>query len=600
MLLNTGISNPIPASCAICYEKVIKTIFSVFAYINAMENTFGINIIPDNDVKRIGALRRYQILDTPPEDAFDNVARLCTQIFNVPISLISLVDKEEVYFKANVGMGNAKKTSRGVSLCSLAVLKPDVTVFENAGDEPCLLTNPNVTGSFGLKFYAGAPLTTHDGFLIGTLCIIDKQPRSFGEDEQKILSGMAKIVMDEVELRLSSLTEIARQQEVNEELTAINEEMTSTNEELSSTLEDLALSQNRLAVAHDEVKESMDRLDLALEAGRLGSYNLNLETGRMICTPLCKQNFGLTPDAQFDFKEFLNSILPDYRDYVQEKINDAVKNNKTYIAEYEILWPDSSRHWISASGKLMKDRETGANRMIGVTLLITERKEFEQRKDDFIGIASHELKTPITSLKANLQMLDRLKNNPNSQLIPRLVEASNNSMDKLEMMVEDLLNMHQFKEGHLRLNKTLFNVAEMLDVCCNHIRFGGKYDLITTGDKDVILYADEHRIDQVIVNFVNNAVKYAPGSGQIILHVEKLEHSTKISVQDFGPGIPPEHQTRLFDRYWRADHSGSKYSGLGIGLYICSEIIRQHGGEIGVESQIGNGSTFWFTIPDEN
>ncbi|MES3016405.1 MAG: ATP-binding protein [Bacteroidota bacterium] len=563
-----------------------------------MDNTFGMNIIPDNDAERINALRRYQILDTPPENAFDNVARLCTQIFNVPISLISLVDREEVYFKANIGMGKARVTQRGVSLCSLAVLKQEVTVFENAGEEPCLLANPNVTGSFGLKFYAGAPLTTHDGFRIGTLCVIDKEIRSFGERDRGILEGMAKVVMDEIELRLSSITEIEKQQEANEELTAINEEMTSTNEELNTTLENLASSQNKLGIAHEEVKEARDRLDLALEAGRLGSYNLNLDTGKMTCTALCKQNFGKKPDEQFNFEDLLNSILPEYRDYVQEAVDDAVKNDKTYIAEYEILWPDGSRHWISASGKTTKDLESGANRMVGVTLLITERKEFERRKDDFLGIASHELKTPITSLKANLQMLDRLKNNPTSPLIPRLVDASNNSMDKLGAMVEDLLNMHQFKEGHLRLNKTIFTVSEMLEMCCNHVRLGGKYELITTGDRELTIYGDEHRIDQVVVNFVNNAVKYAPGSRQIILHIEKIEGSTKISVQDFGSGIPQEQQKHLFDRYWRADHSGSKYTGLGIGLYICSEIVKQHGGKIGVESNVGEGSTFWFTIPD--
>jgi hypothetical protein len=117
-----------------------------------MNNTFGMEIIPGNDNQRIDALEKYKILGTPPEGAFDNVAKLATKIFKVPISLISLVDKEEVYFKANVGMGNIKATSRGVSLCSLAVLKSEVTVFENASKEPCLLANPNVAGEFGLKF----------------------------------------------------------------------------------------------------------------------------------------------------------------------------------------------------------------------------------------------------------------------------------------------------------------------------------------------------------------------------------------------------------------------------------------------------------------
>ena len=181
-----------------------------------MENSFGQNIIPENDLERIEALNRYKILNTPPEQSFDNIAKLATQIFNVPISLISLVDADKVHFKANIGMGNVSETPRGDSLCSLAILKSDVTIFESAKDEPCLLANPNVAGEFGLQFYAGAPLTTHDGFLIGTLCIIDKKPRKFSKDEEIILQGLAKIVIDEIELRRSALAEITIQQQENE------------------------------------------------------------------------------------------------------------------------------------------------------------------------------------------------------------------------------------------------------------------------------------------------------------------------------------------------------------------------------------------------
>ena len=177
-----------------------------------MENTFGMEIIPENDVQRIEILKRYKILDTPSEGAFDNVALLAAQIFDTPIALVSLVDAEKVFFKANVGMENIKSSPRGMSLCSLAILQPAVTVFENAPTEPCLLSNPMVAGDFGLKFYAGAPLITHDGFSIGTLCVIDKQPRNFSARDRTILQGLSKIVMDEIELRLSAQLEPEKQQ----------------------------------------------------------------------------------------------------------------------------------------------------------------------------------------------------------------------------------------------------------------------------------------------------------------------------------------------------------------------------------------------------
>lgn len=176
-----------------------------------MENTFGMDIIPENEEQRIEALKRYKILDTTPENAFDNVAKLAAQIFEVPVALISLVDTNRVFFKANIGMGNVKNTPRGISLCSLAILNPEVTVFEDATIEPCLLANPLVAGEFGLKFYAGAPLITHDGLAIGTLCIVDKKIRSFTANDTEILKGLANIVMDEIRLRAAAIEESEKQ-----------------------------------------------------------------------------------------------------------------------------------------------------------------------------------------------------------------------------------------------------------------------------------------------------------------------------------------------------------------------------------------------------
>jgi len=137
----------------------------------------------------------------------------------------------------------------------------------------------------------------------------------------------------------------------------------------------------------------------------------------------------------------------------------------------------------------------------------------------------------------------------------------------------------------------------MLAESCGHIRLEGKYELILTGDKNLIVHADQARIEQVVVNFVNNAVKYAPDSEQIFLDVKPMDNKVKISVRDTGPGISSSQIPFLFDRYYRVNHEGSFYSGLGLGLYICSEIVKKHGGTIGVESEIGQGSEFWFCLP---
>jgi len=222
-----------------------------------MENTFGIDIIPVNDQERIAALHRYKILDTPLEVSFDHMTQLATEIFDVPISLVSLVDENNVFFKANAGMGNAKNSPRGISLCALGVLNADVTVFEDALKVPYLLDNPSVTGKFSLRFYAGAPLITHDGFIIGTLCIIDKKTRSFSKKDQAVLKRLAGVVMDVIESRLAILEGAEQQEIIRVELKSSNGELTKAHTHLKKTREKLAESESRFQCMIDQSSVAM-------------------------------------------------------------------------------------------------------------------------------------------------------------------------------------------------------------------------------------------------------------------------------------------------------------------------------------------------------
>ena len=164
-----------------------------------MNNTFGIPIIPIDDKLRIKKLHEYKILDTNSEGSFKHVASLAAHIFKVPIALVSFVDKDRVWFKANVGMEGVSEVDRGISLCSLSILNEDLTIFPDALEEPCLLANPLVTGSFGLRFYAAAPLITEDGYNLGSVCIVDKEPRELNVADKDMLAHLAELVMKELE-----------------------------------------------------------------------------------------------------------------------------------------------------------------------------------------------------------------------------------------------------------------------------------------------------------------------------------------------------------------------------------------------------------------
>ena len=236
---------------------------------------------------------------------------------------------------------------------------------------------------------------------------------------------------------------------------------------------------------------------------------------------------------------------------------------------------------------------------VGTATDIQQLRILQQQKDDFISIASHELKTPITTLKASLQLLDRIKNKPASTMFPKLIEQANKSLDKVNTLIEDLLNASMANEGQLHISSQEFVLAEMIEECCHNIAAESKINIRIEGDKKLKAYADPIRIGQVVINFVNNAIKYAAKS-EILIHIEQVDEMAKVSVIDEGPGILSEKLPFIFDRYYRVDSSGSHYTGLGLGLYICGEIIKKHQGEIGADSELGKGSRFWFTLPLEN
>jgi GAF domain-containing protein len=165
-----------------------------------MNNTFGRPIIPVNEKARVKKLHEYKILDSQSEGAFKHIAALAAHIFKVPISLVSFVDTDRVWFKANVGMPQVSQMDRGVSLCSLAILNDDLTIFSDTTQEHCLLANPLVAGSYGLRFYAAAPLITDDGLNLGAVCIADKKPRQLNHADKNMLAHLANLAMKELDV----------------------------------------------------------------------------------------------------------------------------------------------------------------------------------------------------------------------------------------------------------------------------------------------------------------------------------------------------------------------------------------------------------------
>lgn len=166
-------------------------------------------IIPSNEAERIRAVRRYEILDTPPDGAFDRITALAAELFDVPISLVTIIDEDRIWFKSRCGLDDVREIPRDPGLCASAILQDAPYIVEEARRDPRTLANPLVRGQFGLQFYAAAPLRTDDGYRLGTLCIIDREPRVFSPKQADVLGRLSRIVMDEMELRLGAIRAVA-------------------------------------------------------------------------------------------------------------------------------------------------------------------------------------------------------------------------------------------------------------------------------------------------------------------------------------------------------------------------------------------------------
>ena len=226
------------------------------------------------------------------------------------------------------------------------------------------------------------------------------------------------------------------------------------------------------------------------------------------------------------------------------------------------------------------------------------RKEAERKKDEFISIASHELKTPMTSIKGYIQLLERSLDKNDKETIRTRLHKVQNQIEKLNLLIADLLDISKIESGKLKFNKKYFEFDNLLDHIIEVMQQSNpQVRILKKGNFEADIYADEMRIEQVIINFITNAIKYAPDGEEIHITTEMRNDEIYFSVRDFGIGMSQEHQQKVFEKFYRIEETSARFQGLGIGLYICQEIIERHNGIIGANSIPNEGSEFYFQIP---
>ena len=275
------------------------------------------------------------------------------------------------------------------------------------------------------------------------------------------------------------------------------------------------------------------------------------------------------------------------------KALQAIGTSGTYEKEY--LHKNGRRIPVLVAVTRIEQTET----CIGFVLDISERKALDQRKDEFISMASHELKTPLTSLKGFLTLLQRRLRTEEHEKELYYLTRMNDQVEKLTKLINDLLDLSKMQTGQLVYREEHFaidaQVQEIIEnvqetTCTHHIQLEGHTQEEILGDQD--------RIGQVLINLLNNAIKYSPQADTVIVRLAADQDSVHISVQDFGIGIAHEHQEKIFERFYQVSDAAEKtYPGLGIGLYISNEIIKRHRGHLWIESEKDKGATFHVTLP---
>lgn len=344
-------------------------------------------------------------------------------------------------------------------------------------------------------------------------------------------------------------------------------------------------------------------LSMAIDAGELATFYYEPKNNLFSGNALLKSWFGLADKDQLDLSAAISSIVEEDRERVIVAITDALseESDGNYFIEYRIFHAQAPNvRLVQARGKVFYDAKGKAVSLNGTLRDITEQKAEEQRKNDFISIVSHELKTPLTSINAYLQLMQRqafLTANTNYQDITM---KSLRQVRNMKNLINGFLNISRFDSGRMMIEREVFDLKELFAELEDEFKLRiNSHQIVADLTQSLSIAADPNKISQVVQNLVENAAKYSPIGTQITFgYLPTANQEVEIFVSDEGMGIAEEDRDQIFERFYRAgkDRVGT-ISGFGIGLYLCREIVELHNGHIAVESNSAGGTTFKVQLP---
>lgn len=518
--------------------------------------------VPLNESARLLALQSYQIMDSGQELRYDDIALLASQLCRTPIALISLIDERRQWFKSSIGL-NGTEIPREVSFCAHAIVEPgQVLCVADASLDDRFAANPSVTGDPYIRFYAGAPLVSADGHALGTLCVMDREPRHLAAEQKDALLALSRQVMAHLEERRTSAA-------------------------LRGAMQALTRSE---AMFRDAYENAPIGIAFVSPEGEL------LRVNQSLCDML-----GYVPDEltrttfqAITHPDDLESDLVLFRKVLAGEI-------RTYQLEKRYVHRNGHAVWAMLSVSLVWDQQRPLY-FISQIQDITERRNIERGKAEFLTMVSHELRTPVTSLRGALGILAA---GAAGELPPKaqaLAALADRNADRLHRLVNDILDVDKIESGvfgyrrtDIDLNQLVTQAAVELRPCAeqHQVKIEVRSDL-----PRAFLHADADRLMQVLANLISNAIKHSPAGGTVDVHVTRTDQTIRVGITDRGEGIPEELRPHIFEKFAQANGTATRRKGgSGLGLSISRAIIQHHGGMLAFDTELGVGSTFYFELP---
>lgn len=528
-----------------------------------------------NEPSRVDALYRYNILDTPASADFDDFTRLASELCGTPIALISLIDSGRQWFKSRVGLA-ATETPRDVSFCGHAIHGVELFEVDDALNDARFRDNPLVTGAPDIRFYAGQPLITSDGYGIGTLCVIDQVPHHLTATQRNLLKVLGRLIVQQMELRLA----VQREHSLNHEL--------SQQISFRKTLLDSAA----LAVICTDKRGVIITFNLGAE--RMLGYRAEEIIGKATLNGFISTD-GLHPDPAAP--NSAKKLRPNFEQFI-----GRVHNKLHDTAEFYYRRKDGQPIPIELTVSTLRGSDQSITGYLGLGFDISERKTMEYAKSELIAVVSHELRTPLTSIRASLGLLEAGVLGELPEKAKEILKIANRNSQRLVTLVNDILDMDKLMSGKMTMHFERVNFGELVrqSIAANE-GYASSYQVrfvLTDISKQKMVLADPGRLMQVLANLLLNAAKFSKPRGHIEIRISTMGKKLKIEVEDHGAGIPCEFQPHIFGKFAQADQGDTRHQGgTGLGLNISCKLIEKMHGQIGFTSEEDVRTVFWITLP---